>query len=208
MPPAKAALYQEVEMTPHSLADSGQPRVPVRLPNVISEGNRSAIAVSGSEKARQNDFKFQPRVPVITGEATYRGILSMDGLISGQMNAAGGAISIKQRPRNGKSSSTPELDGEISFKDMLRVNGHVAGKLLSEKGTLIVDTGARIEAFIQVGVAVIGGTVDGDVIGFERVELGASAVLRGNISTPKLTIKPGAIFQGNSRVLTNGKDNR
>src|SRR5580765_7078077 len=82
---------------------------------------------------------FQARTPVITGEATFRGLMPVDGIITGQLGAGGSVMTIKQRPRNGSQDPTPELDGELSFKDMLRVNGHVAGRISSSKGTLIVD---------------------------------------------------------------------
>jgi len=131
----------------------------------------------------------------------YRGYLPVEGVISGQMNANGGALTIKQRPRNGRVESIPELDGEITFKDMLRVNGHIAGTISSEKGTLIVDASARVDASVDVAVAMIAGTVNGDVVGRDRVELGPQAVIHGNISTPNLSMKPGATFQGDCRML-------
>lgn len=110
-------------------------------------------------------------------------------------------MTIKQRPRNARSESGPELDGEISFKDMLRVNGYVAGTVFSPKGTLIIAESAQVDAFIDVGVAIINGTVNGEIVARERVELGLGAVINGNISTPKLSIKPGATFQGDCRML-------
>jgi cytoskeletal protein CcmA (bactofilin family) len=140
-------------------------------------------------------------MPVITGEAAYRGYLPIEGVISGQLNASGGALTIKQRAHTGRVESVPELNGEITFKDMLRVNGHVAGSISSEKGTLIVDSSARVDAVIDVAVAVIAGVVNGDVVGRERVELGPQAVIHGNISTPNLAMKPGATFQGDCRML-------
>ena len=139
-------------------------------------------------------------MPVIIGEATYRGPLPVDGLLSGQLNGNGGALSVKQRTRNGSSVSRPELDGEIYFKDMVRVNGHIAGKVCSEKGTLIVSELAIVDACIDVGIAVINGTVNGDVIGRVRVELGRCAVINGNISSPSLAIKLGAVFHGQCRM--------
>jgi cytoskeletal protein CcmA (bactofilin family) len=145
---------------------------------------------------------FQPRVPVITGEVSYRGTVSVDGVINGQLGAAASGLTIKQRPRNG--GGEPELDGELSFKDLLRINGHVAGKVISQKGTLIVDTSARVEADINVGVCVVNGMVVGDIVGHERVEVNPGAVVKGNIATRALSIKPGAIFQGDCRML---KDN-
>lgn len=152
---------------------------------------------------RDTGYSFQARVPVITGEATYRGLMPIDGVITGQLGANGSALAIKQRPRSGPLECQPELNGEISFKDMLRVNGHIAGKVFSFKGTLIVDGSARVDALIDVAVAVIGGTVNGDVIAHERVELGPSAVINGNISTRCLAMKPGAVFQGDCRMLKN-----
>jgi cytoskeletal protein CcmA (bactofilin family) len=149
----------------------------------------------------RKDRSFQARIPVITGEATFRGLMSVDGIITGQLGAAGSVMTIKQRPRNGSADPTPELNGEISFKDMLRVNGHVAGKISSSKGTLIVDGSAKVEAEINVGVCVISGIVVGDVVGHQRVEVGSGAKVTGNISTPALSIKPGAVFQGDCRML-------
>lgn len=147
---------------------------------------------------RPNGVHFQARVPVITGEASYRGYLPIDGVISGQLNGNGGALTIKQRVR---LDSEPELDGELSFKDLLRVNGHISGTVTSERGTLIIAEGATVDAQVDVGVAIISGVVNGDVVARERVEVGRGAVINGNISTPLLSIKPGATFHGDCRML-------
>lgn len=205
MSPAKAVLKREPETTPQTAPPPGATAIPARLPNVKAGTDHAPVAELRSAAAapapRRNGFIFQPRVPVITGEATYHGYLPIDGVISGQLNASGGGLTIKQRPRHGRDEPEPELDGEICFKDMLRINGHIRGRVTSEKGTLIVDAGARVDAFIDVAVAVIGGIINGDVVGRERVELGPAAVINGNISTPKLAIKPGAKFQGDCRML-------
>ena len=203
MSPAKAALQKEPET---SSSSSSVVNLPARLASVKSGGGTAHIlkpmpVPQKPAAQKQNGFHFQPRVPVITGEATYRGYLPIDGVISGQLHATGGALTIKQRPRSARDESAPELNGEISFKDMLRVNGHVGGKLLSEKGTLIVDAAAIVDALIDVGTAVINGLVNGDVIARERVELGPSAIIHGNISTPALSMKPGATFEGDCRML-------
>jgi cytoskeletal protein CcmA (bactofilin family) len=152
-------------------------------------------------RRENNSTNFQARVPVVTGEATFRGLMAVDGIISGQLGANGSALLIRQRP-NGVGSE-PELTGQIQFKDMLRINGHVAGKVTSQKGTLIVDGSALVDGDIDVGAIVISGKVNGDVIAHERVELGPAAVINGNISTRILTMKPGAIFQGDCRMLKN-----
>jgi len=132
----------------------------------------------------------------------------VDGIISGQLGASGSTLIIKQRPRSGPVESQSELVGEITFKDMLRINGHITGKVASAKGTLIVDASALIEGDIEVGVLVISGRVNGDVVGHERVELGPASVINGNISTRTLTMKPGAVFQGDCRMLKNENGNK
>ncbi len=179
-------------------------RVPPRLPNVIAGSDRATPLRSVSTVKSQPALpgaNFQPRSPVITGEAHFKGKQSVEGVISGQLTANGGSFNVKQRPRNVRIESVPELDGELSFKDMLRINGHVAGKVFSPKGTLIIDESAIVDAFIDVGVVIISGTVNGEIVGRERVELGLGAVINGNISTPKLSIRPGATFQGDCRML-------
>ena len=207
MPAAKPALQPEPSTVPR--ADEGrrqtQDNSPAPGPRRINNHNP---AVRPFPATPRRDTDFQPRVPVITGEANYRGFMPVDGVITGQLGAAGSVMTIKQRPKNGTPNDTPELDGELSFKDMLRINGHVAGKVFSYKGTLIVDGSAKVEAQIDVGVCVISGIVVGDVVGHERVEVGAGAVDTGNISTPVLSIKPGAVFQGDCRMLREESDNK
>jgi cytoskeletal protein CcmA (bactofilin family) len=127
--------------------------------------------------------------------------MPVEGTISGQLSAGGGTMVVKQRPRKVRCDSAPELDGEICFKDMLRINGHVAGSVLSSKGTLIIDEGARVDARIDVSVALVSGTVQGEIVGRQRVELESGAIIYGNISTPKLSIRPGATFHGDCRML-------
>ena len=202
MPPAKTAFAMEPSPTVEDAAPLIE-RVPPRLSNVIAGSDRttSLRSVSAITPGAMPGSNFQPRNPVITGEAHYKGKMPVDGIISGQLHAAGSNLTVKQRPRKMRSESLPELDGEISFKDMLRINGHVAGSVFSPKGTLIIDESARADAFIDVNVAIINGTVNGEIVGRERVELGLGAVINGNISTPKLSIKPGATFQGDCRML-------
>jgi cytoskeletal protein CcmA (bactofilin family) len=198
-PLAKAALQLEAEskLRPSSDAEG----VLQRRPNVIAGIDRHGAGLRPVSASATPKSSFQTRLPVITGEATYRGYLPVDGIISGQLTANGGGLTIKQRVRN---DSEPELDGEISFKDLLRVNGHIRGIVQSDRGTLIVDEAAIVDAQIDVGVAIISGEVNGDVVARERVELGRGAIINGNISTPLLSIKPGAAFHGDCRMLKAG----
>lgn len=194
-PLAKPALQLESE----TAMPPGSGEAVSRRPNVIAGVDRHAAALrTVASPAKQKPSTFQTRVPVITGEAIYRGYMPVDGFITGQLTASGSGLTIKQRVR---SDSEPELDGELCFKDLLRINGHIRGKVQSERGTLIIDNAATVDAQIEVGVAIISGEVNGDVFARERVELGQGAVINGNISTPLLSIQPGATFHGDCRML-------
>lgn len=137
---------------------------------------------------------MQTKLPVLTGEAQCRGMLHLDGIVSGQLGGSGGSLGVRQRSKS--FFNEPEFSGEISFRDMVRVNGHIAGSIYSQKGTLIVDFGATVDANVDVAVAVIGGTVTGDIVARERVEIGPGARIYGNIWTRSIEIKNGAIFEG------------
>jgi len=206
----KPALAREPSSVPVEEPKFQTTIVPVARPRLIPDDNASASPLrafpSTTRSPLAKETSFQTRVPVITGEATYRGIIPVDGIISGQLGAGGSALTLKQRSRNNSDDVAPELDGEITFKDMLRVNGFVAGKISSYKGTLIVDNSARVDANIDVAVCVVSGTVNGDVVAQKRVELGPAAVINGNISTGSLAMRPGAVFTGNCRMIKNEKE--
>jgi len=138
---------------------------------------------------------YQTRIPVITGEANYKGLLPVDGLVTGQLGGSGGSLAVRQKSGT-VFVAGPELSGEISFRDMVRVNGHIAGTVYSERGTLIVDDTARIDASIEVAVAVINGTINGDIVAHQKVEIGPGAKIYGNIWTRSIAIKDGALFEG------------
>jgi cytoskeletal protein CcmA (bactofilin family) len=201
MAPAKAVLKFEPTSESSPLRPNGLPGT--EPPPALPVATQSAVPMPRPRRDLHNS-NFQARVPVVTGEASFRGMMPVDGIISGHLAASGNSLTVKQRAHSGPSEeSEPELTGELSFKDMLRVNGHIAGKVMSQKGTLIVDPSALVDGDIDVGVVVVSGTVNGDVVGHERVELGPAAVINGNISTQTLTMKPGAVFQGDCRMLKN-----
>jgi cytoskeletal protein CcmA (bactofilin family) len=71
----------------------------------------------------------------------------------------------------------------------------------SSSGTLIVGANGKVDANIEVAVAVIHGTINGDIIATQRLELGRAAKVNGNIQTPSLIIEQGAVFEGSCKML-------
>lgn len=110
------------------------------------------------------------------------------------------ARAIKDGAIGGFVGRTTALIGEVDFKGMLRVDGHLSGRVTSKKGTLLVSSGGQVDAEINVAVAKINGTVSGNIDTGERLELGRTARVNGNIQTPELIIEQGAIFEGSCRM--------
>jgi len=92
------------------------------------------------------------------------------------------------------------IEGTLTFKETIRVDGHIIGKLISPDGTVIVGENAVLDADIQVGVAVIRGKINGRVEASQRIEIYAPAQVNGDISAPAVAIDSGVSFNGNCKM--------
>lgn len=111
------------------------------------------------------------------------------------------ARDIKEGRLSGYVGNGTVLTGETNFQAMLRVDGHLTGRVTSENGTLIIGSTGRVDANIKVAAALVNGTVNGDIVATEKLELGRTARVVGNVQTPRIVIEDGAIFEGNCTML-------
>src|SRR5204863_9380180 len=111
------------------------------------------------------------------------------------------ARDIKEGTLSGFVGGGTMLTGEANFKAMMRVDGHLSGRITSTSGTLIVGANGKVDANIEVAVAVIHGSINGDIIATQRLELGRAAKVNGNIQTPSLVIEQGALFEGSCKMV-------
>jgi len=111
------------------------------------------------------------------------------------------ARDIKEGKLSGFVGHGTSLTGDTTFQMMLRVDGHLTGTVTSEGGTLMVGNNGQLDANVAVGIAQINGTVNGDIVATEKIQLGRTARVVGNVSTPKLIIEDGAIFEGGCTML-------
>lgn len=89
-----------------------------------------------------------------------------------------------------------EVTGDIIFADRLQVDGKVAGKLSSESGTLIIGEMGTVEAQLDVGICIIQGTLQGNLIARSKVEIRKTGRVHGDLITPVLLVEEGAVFNG------------
>src|SRR5580700_1378933 len=95
-----------------------------------------------------------------------------------------------------------QMEGTLTFSDPvnLKIHGRYTGKL-DTRGTLTIGSSAQVEANIIGENVIVAGKVKGNIIAKRMLVLMPTAVLHGDISTPKLNIVEGAVFQGRCHML-------
>jgi cytoskeletal protein CcmA (bactofilin family) len=76
------------------------------------------------------------------------------------------------------------VHGDIDFQGGLHLDGHIIGAVRSNESresTLSVSETGSIEGAVQVPNVVLSGTIHGDIHAIERVVLGATARVEGNV---------------------------
>jgi len=85
----------------------------------------------------------------------------------------------------------------VRFRSMLRIDGNFSGHVTSSDGTLIVSDGARLtQSVINVAIARINGSVEGDIRASKELVLGRTATVTGEVSAAALIVEEGAMLNG------------
>lgn len=90
-----------------------------------------------------------------------------------------------------------EVNGEIKFNDVLRVDGKITGKIVSENELVVGDTG-EVDAEIEVGSVSVTGKVSGTATVKNRIQIHKNGIVRADLhlSGPSLIIEEGGILEG------------
>ena len=144
-----------------------------------------------------NSYQAPTTTPEVKPQPEYNVATSSKALTESESLAR----EIKEGNLSGFVGSGTVVTGEANFKAMMRVDGHLSGRINSTSGTLIIGANGKVDANIEVAVAVVHGTVNGDIIATQRLELGRAAKINGNIQTASLMIEPGALFEGSCKMI-------
>ena len=98
-------------------------------------------------------------------------------------------------------SDTAFFGGKLSIKGKVTGSGNliVMGKLEGEvdlAGELVVAAPAVLNGEIRAVTLAVSGTVTGTLTAGEKIHLEKSAVVRGRMNTPRLSVVDGATFNG------------
>ncbi len=88
-----------------------------------------------------------------------------------------------------------EVEGTLRAKDDIRVSGRVKGALHVDGKAIIAPDGV-IEGDIHANEADISGKVSGEIVIKGRLVLKTTARVEGSISTSRLIMEEGAVFEG------------
>jgi cytoskeletal protein CcmA (bactofilin family) len=85
--------------------------------------------------------------------------------------------------------------GVLTFEKPFLIRGRLSGEIES-RGLLVIDEGAVVEADINASRVIIRGSVKGNVIATEKVEITLAGGLEGNITAPEVFMETGCVFNG------------
>ena len=102
----------------------------------------------------------------------------------------------------GKSIS---IKGDLTGNEDLEIEGKVEGKVDLPNNQLTVGANGSVSAEVSAKSVIVIGRVSGNIKGTERIEIQATGVVEGDVSTPRLVVAEGAVLNG-SIQMTRGED--
>ena len=91
------------------------------------------------------------------------------------------------------------LEGKLTYAGSINVQGRVEGELRIG-GSVEVASGATVKALVDASSVTVRGDLEGPVTAREKVLLGRSAKLNGDVHAKRLQIEDGASLMGHVRT--------
>jgi cytoskeletal protein CcmA (bactofilin family) len=88
------------------------------------------------------------------------------------------------------------IDGDLRGDEDLIIEGEVSGTVQLKNNSLTIGSKGKVRADVYAHSVHVEGSMEGDVYGAERVSIRKSAQIRGNITSPRVSLEDGARFKG------------
>ncbi len=88
------------------------------------------------------------------------------------------------------------IDGDLRGEEDLLIEGEVNGTVELKNNSLTIGPQGKVRADVYARAVYVEGFVEGDLYGAERVGIRKSAQVRGNITSPSVSLEDGARFKG------------
>ena len=115
------------------------------------------------------------------------------------------------QPSGGTITSTLLIKGEVRGTEDLYIDGEVQGSIHLTNGRVTVGPHGKIAANVDAREVIVRGKVTGALRGRDRVEIGSTGEVKGDIATSRIAIGEGAQIHSKveiSRAETSQQNNR
>lgn len=89
-----------------------------------------------------------------------------------------------------------QIDGNLRGAEDLYIEGEVSGTIHLESNSLTIGSQGKVKANVFAHTVYVDGWMEGDLYGAEQVIVRRNAQVRGNITSPRVTLEDGASFKG------------
>ena len=96
-----------------------------------------------------------------------------------------------------------EITGTIKSSGSVRLDGKLDGEL-NCTGDAVIGKSATVKGNLAVSSVTIEGTIQGNVVAKDRIEMKSSARVTGDIKSKRLSVEDGVTFIGRSEVNPSG----
>ena len=97
------------------------------------------------------------------------------------------------------------FDGQIRGRGSLECHGSLTGDI-SLDGDIVIGERGRAIAKLTGHHVRIDGRLEGDALGVDKVEVGATGHVQGDIRAPSVAFAEGAFFEGNVEMRSSSSD--
>lgn len=190
--PKKAVPDSSAAESVSDTKGSQQPAADTKQQN----GNTTQGSDNQPPDDRTSTMRLSKNTPSKTAETEFE--IPSDPIVP---NYTGSGLSTKQAPVQRAAPGAvigPKITfkGELSGEEDLLIQGTVEGTIDLKGHQLTIGEQGTVRANLTAKVVIIEGTVEGDLIGQERIEIKASSKVKGNLIADRVTLEDGAQFRG------------
>jgi cytoskeletal protein CcmA (bactofilin family) len=88
------------------------------------------------------------------------------------------------------------IKGDLAGEEDLVIEGRVEGRVDLKQNNVTIGKNGKVRADVFGKVVTVEGEVDGNVFAIEQAVLRQSGAVRGNITSPRVTLEDGSRFKG------------
>ena len=101
---------------------------------------------------------------------------------------------------------TLRFKGELKAQEDIKIEGRIEGSIHHQQRVVVGNKG-EVVASVHAQSIDVDGKVQGDIVAKKSIKVSQSAVVRGNLRAPSVSINEGANFNGGVTMESNAGSN-